>query len=160
MRLAILFSILVSLNISLVAQESFLKDFAKTRSDKKYTLYASTLRMLNVTKDENFNELVNDIEKINVFVFDSATTRDQSFQALAEKYNAESYDEYLKMYGGQYAYVAGKELGRNMEIIGLLGQKDAAYAIYIIGVIPLQKIPKVVALLRENQILNLLEPDK
>ena len=160
MRLTILLSILVSLNMSVIAQESFIKDFAKTRSDKKYTLYASTLRMLNVSKDENFNDLVNDIEKINVFIFDSATTKDQSFQTLAEKYSAEAYDEYLKMYGGQFAYVAGKSSGSEMEIIGLLGREDAAYAIYIIGEIPFQKIPKVVALLRDNQIFNLLETNK
>lgn len=152
-----IYSLLLLVQFTLLGQEEILKNFSKEKFDKEYTFYASTLRMLNVTKDKEFKEFVNDIEKIKVYTFDSTTIANKSYTDLASAYHSASFDEYMSMYGERFAYAAGRDMFNEMEIVGVFGQDDFAMAIYITGSIPFQKIPKLVSLIQKKEILDLFE---
>jgi hypothetical protein len=141
------------------AQESILKRFAKSKTEKQYTFYASTLRMLDISKDKNLHEFVNDVEKVNIFLFDSITIIDQSYLELSDMYSSEGFDEYMSMQGGKFAYLAGKEKGREMELVCVFGQKDFAMGVYLVGSIPLQKIPTLIETINKMELLDLLDLD-
>lgn len=139
----------------LFAQEGILKDFAEGKRDRKYAFYPSTLRMINLTKNPDYNEMVNDIEKILVYSLDSATCADKSYLSLSGSYESAGFEEYARMFGGDFQLtLLGKE-GRENEFFGLFGQDEAVYVFYLKGTIAWEKVTSLITTLQNNELLNL-----
>ncbi|MFT4737795.1 MAG: hypothetical protein ACI8QD_002665 [Cyclobacteriaceae bacterium] len=139
---------------SLLAQESILKDFAESRHESKYCLYPSTLRMLNLTQDPDFNILIAPIEKALFYQLDSAAS---GFDEVIDKYLSNGYETYMQMEGGVYdIHVLGKE-GSTVEWTGIIVIEQEAFAFYVTGMVNWQKLPALTQTLQENDILNLFD---
>ena len=84
----------------LFAQEFIIKKHAETKRDRKYCFYPSTLRMVNLKQNKDYNQLVNGVDKLLIYTMDSATRADKSYRLLADDYLAEGFDEYATIFGG------------------------------------------------------------
>ena len=134
------------------SQESILKDFAEDRRDYKLALYPSTLRMINIQKDPNFDELVSDIEKLLIYTLDSATSASGSYTDFIDEYRERDFEEYITMTGTVNLII----LGKDEEYVGVTGSNDQAAAFYLKGAIALHKIPELIQTFEQGDILSIL----
>lgn len=138
-----------------LAQEQILKDFAETRHDSKYAFYPSTLRMINLTKNPDYEALVSGIEKILIYSLDSTSLAEKSYVGLPDAYTKVGFEEYVRMFGGDYQLtLLGKE-GRENEFFGLFAEKESVYAFHLRGDIAWEKVTSLISALRNNELLNL-----
>lgn len=147
----------LGLSEPLFAQEKIIKDFAEERRDRKFCLYPSTLRMINLSNNEAYNAMVKDIDKLLIYKLDSATHASKEYLKLMEYYALADFEEYITMYGGSSTiYVYGKE-GKKNQITGVFAGKDGSLAFYLKGNVAWEKIPTLINTLNSNDMLNLLE---
>lgn len=154
-----IFSFCISLGLislqSLFAQESILKAYAQGHSSRKLAFYPSTLRMLNLQKNEEYNAVVNDIEKLLVYVMDSASTATQYYQQIPEAYLLADFDEYISVSGGKLTLtLLGKEQSGTNNLTGYFVQNDRAIAFYLTGSIPFEKVYQLIQSIREEDFIN------
>lgn len=115
-------------------------------------LYPSTLRMVNVSGDPEFNELVNDIEKVLIYNFDSATVANKSYNDFLVDYEAIGYEEYISLYGKQKLKIVGKE----EEYVGIMSFEGRAMGFYLRGDIPFAKIPQLMQTFQGTDLLPII----
>ncbi len=141
----------------LLAQEDILKEFAANRSERRYALYPSTLRMINIQKNEAFNELATSMEKFLIYDLDSISTVDKSFGTMLDTYRTIGFEEYMSILGdGNSVVLLGKEKGTN-ELVGVVGQDDQLFAFFLKGNIAWQKIPTILRTMQDDDLLNVLD---
>ena len=145
----------LGLSLNLDAQEQALKDFAEDRKESKFCFYPSTLRMVNLANNPDFDELVGDIEKLLIYNLDSATRAEKSYKQIITAYEALEFEEYASAYGGGLNfYVYGKENRKETEYIGILKRDDMLTAFYMRGQIALNKIPHLMQSMSEGDFIN------
>ena len=115
-------------------------------------LYPSTLRMINISGDPDFYELVNDIEKILIYNLDSTTIASGSYSSWISEYEEIGFEEYISLYGKQTMKIFGKE----DQYIGLMKAEDRLLTFYLRGEIPFHKIPDLINSFREEDLLGLV----
>lgn len=141
----------------LLAQESILKDQVEHKRDRKFAFYPSTLRMVNLQQNKEYNELVSGVEKLLVYTLDSATRVDKSYQAISDDYLKAGFDEYASIYGGDMSLsILGKD-GKTQEFAGYFAQGDGAFAFYLRGDIPWQKIPTLMKNIQQMEVINIFD---
>lgn len=150
-------SLLLLLSASaLFGQESIIKEFAEPRRPTLWLnpicLYPSTLRMINLSGDPAFYELVNDIEKVLIYTLDSATIASKDYNEWMKQYEALGYEEYVSMSGAQKLKVIGKE----DEFVGLVAGEGNAMVFYLRGNIPFSKIPTLLQTFQSSDVLSLV----
>lgn len=155
-RKTILISFILLLGFqSLFAQEQPLKDFAEDRRENKFCFYPSTLRMVNLANNPDFNDLVNGIEKLLIYSLDSTARADKTYKDLIVTYEALNYEELASAYGGELNfYVYGKDDGASSEYIGIIRQKDLVTAFYMRGQIAMNKLPQLMQSMSEGDFIN------
>ncbi len=140
----------------LLAQESIIKDFSEPRKSfgwmNPVCLYPSTLRMINTSHDPQFNDLVNDVEKVLIYLLDSATFTTKEYKTLLKDYEDTGYEEYITMTGNQEIRVIGKE----NEYVGVMATDAGIIAFYIRGEIPFGKIPTLLQSFQINNVLPII----
>jgi len=140
---------------SLFAQEQPLKDFAEDRRENKFCFYPSTLRMVNLANNPDFNELVSGIEKLLIYNLDSTARADKAYKELIATYEKLDFEEYASAYGGEINfYVYGKDMRKGTEYIGIIRQEDALTAFYMRGTIAMNKIPSLMQSMGEGDFIN------
>jgi len=141
----------------LLAQEQIIKDLFETGNEKKYAFYASTLRMVNLTKNKEYNELVNGIDKLLVYSLDSATIASKSYKKVADAYLNEGFEEYIMAFGGDINIaLIGKENKRANEFAGYTNMDGNTFAFYLRGSIAWEKIPSLLKSIRKEEFLTFL----
>ena len=108
----------------LFAQESILKDFAEDRSESKYCLYPSTLRMINLKNNEAYNELASSFEKFLIYQMDSMAVVEKSHRGIMKEYRSEGFEEYISVMGGGNEVLILGEEKRTNEMVGVFGRDD------------------------------------
>jgi hypothetical protein len=138
-------------------QEQPLKDYADKHKDRKLCFYPSTLRMINIGKNPDFNELVSGIEKLLVYTLDSAAKADQSYTEIIPTYKDLGFEEYASAYGGETNFfLYGKEAEKDNQFVGVFRNGEELMAFYMHGNIGWQSIPKLMMSFREDEIINIL----
>ena len=160
-KLILVFWLLVGVLPSLKAQDTQFKAYADTHKDRKYCFYPSTLRMINIAKNPDYNELVNGIEKLLVYTLDSAAKASQSYKSLITSYKKIGFEEYASMYGGKTGFfLYGKENKNENQYIGVMKSEDAVYAFYMRGQIAWQKIPAMMQSFKSDDMINIFDLNK
>lgn len=136
----------------LFPQEKPLKDFAEDRKERKLCFYPSTLRMINLAGNSDFDDLVNGVEKLLIYNLDSATRAGGAYKEIVAIYQNLGYEEYASAYGGGIDfYIYGKERKKASEFIGVIRKEDVLTAFYMRGRIAMNKIPRLVRLVSEGE---------
>jgi hypothetical protein len=160
-KLILIFLLLVGIFPSLKAQETPLKDYADSHKDRKFCFYPSTLRMINIAKNPDYNELVNGIEKLLVYTLDSAAKSGQSYKGLITSYKKIGFEEYVTMSGGKTNFILyGKENKGENQYVGIMKSEDAMYAFYLRGRIGWQKIPALMQSFKADDMINIFDLNK
>ena len=141
----------------LFAQEHPLKDLVEERRKRKFALYPSTLRMINLTQNKDYYELVDGIEKILIYQLDSAMQADKSYSRIADVYRELNFEEYVTVYGGDQTLVLlGKE-DRVNQFVGYGGTSNQVVAFYIRGNFAWEKIPTLLNSFEGDDMLNFFD---
>ena len=136
-------------------QEQPLKDYAEDRRERKFCFYPSTLRMINVANNPDFDELVSGIDKLLIYNLDSASRADKSYKNMLADYEQIEYEEYASAHGGGLTfYVYGKETGKTTQYIGILRRESSLTAFYMKGNIALNKLPGLMQSMGEGDFIN------
>lgn len=159
-KLVIVFAFFLGLSIEpLFAQESILKNLVESKRDSKYCFYPSTLRMINLKKNEAYNELVSGVDKFLIYTLDSIARVDKSYRNISDQYLQAGFDEYATIFGGELNMsIVGKEHSGYQEYVGYFDQKgEMVVAFYLRGNIPWQKIPTLIQNMNEMDMLDLFD---
>jgi len=160
-KLILIFWLLAGVLPSLKAQETPLKAYADKHNERKFCFYPSTLRMINIAKNPDYNELVNGIEKLLVYTLDSATKAGQSYKSLITSYKKIGFEEYVSIAGGKTNFILyGKENKNENQFVGVMRSGDAMYAFYLRGRIGWQKIPALMQSFQSDDMINIFDLNK
>jgi len=141
----------------LLAQEKVFKEYAESHNERSYCLYPSTLRMINIKKNEAFEEFASSFEKLLIYDLDSTSVAEKSYKTMTKRFVESGYEEYMSIFGdGNDVLILGKEMRTN-EIVGVIGQEEGAYAFFLKGNVAWHKIPEIFETLSEGDVLNILD---
>jgi len=156
MRKTLLIITLLFISGYTYGQESIIKNFSEPRRPTRWLnpicLYPSTLRMINLSGDPTYNELVNDIDKILIYTLDSATVVSNDYSGWLKEYEEIGYEEYIRLSGKQDMRIIGKD----DEYVGLMKADEKLLTFYLRGDIPFHKIPKLINSFRSDDFLNVI----
>ncbi len=154
-KILISFLFLLGYHLSVFAQEQPLKDFAEERKEMKFCFYPSTLRMINLAHNPDFDELVSGIDKLLVYSLDSAAKADKSYREVINEYRSLGFEELTSVYGGDLnLFIYGKNRKRENEYMGIISQDDKLTAFYLRGNIAFGKIPRLFQSLKSGDVIN------
>jgi hypothetical protein len=144
---------------SLFAQEDILKEFAEDNNQRKFCFYPSTIRMINLENDPEFNEMVKPLKKLLVYKMDSAGSIWDNYQPTFDSYEEKGFEEYATIFGNGYnVRIMGKDT-RGQQYVGILKMESDAYTFYLDGYVNWQKLPNLMNQLQSNQFLDIMNFD-
>ena len=143
--------------ISLIgfSQEGPIKDYGETHKNLKFCLYPSTLRMINLSSNEDYYDMVNDVEKLLIYQLDSAAEASKGYMDVMKEYRDNGFEEYATIYGGKQTLVLLGSDSRE-EMVGVFGaERNGSLMFYLKGTIGWQKIPTLMNNFQENDMINI-----
>jgi hypothetical protein len=156
----LLFILLVGLSQPLFAQQDILKTYADTACIDKYCLYPSTLRMINLTQNEDYNKMVENIEKLLVYTLDSTARADKSYRQILKEYQKNGFEELATIAGGKTNLSIYGKNGKENEFAGVVTTSEDVYAFYLIGHIDIAKIPALIQNFKQGDMLDVFTLNK
>lgn len=154
--LLILFSLTVFLSVQ--GQESLFKEFADAHKERAFCFYPSTLRMLNISGNPDFNEAVSGVDKLLVYTLDSISVADRLYDGMLNDYRNKGFEEYISISGGTYtASLLVSPNTADMQYVGVFGDESSTMAFYLTGDLKWEEIPKMFNSIKEGDFINILD---
>jgi hypothetical protein len=141
----------------LLAQEDVIKDIVVDNVEYKFAFYASTLRMINLTDNKEYNDMVSGIDKLLVFMLDSTSRAEKAYLQIGKSYRERGYDEYMMSSGSLLNMAILGNPKNDEEFVGYISQEESCFAFYLRGEIAWEKIPKLINTMRDLDLLNIME---
>lgn len=139
----------------LFAQQDMIKAYAGSAAKNYYCFYPSTLRMINLTGNPDYNQMVEGVEKLLVYILDSTAMADKSYLAVMDQYIKNGFEEYANIWGGQMDFsIYGRE-GKPNELTGIVKTETDLFAFYLIGSIDFAKTPSLIQNFKRSDMLNI-----
>ncbi len=150
----------ISVFLVVSAQEDKFKDFAEEHSDRAFCFYPSTIRMLNVGNNPEFNNMVSDIEKILVYKLDSISIADKLYSSMLDDFRSLGYEEFISVNGGgMETRLLGNLQNPVNQYIGVFINDDISLTFYMKGDISLEKIPNLISSFNNDDFINIMDLD-
>lgn len=134
-----------------------LADFKERVSVRKaFYFEPSTLRMINLQENEDFNEMVKNVREGRYYIVDINQHADSAVNFLKEEILKEGYEELMsiKSKHNDIAIYAVEE--KNPTVVAI-ARTDTVYNIVEMqGMINVVKIPKILDTFKNNEFLNIL----
>ena len=157
---------LILASIVVQAQSSTITELKKDKlTSLDLYFYPSTLRMVNLDKNEEFNRLIQDIEKLVFFKMNGKFENIDMYNLVNQLQSDEAFEEYVVVDGPtKKFYLLGRE--KPAETIGLALMNEEHFVFDIAGSLELKELPKLYQYISENdstfqskfsQILGLME---
>jgi len=149
---------LVGLLVPAKAQEKPLKDYADSRKERKFCFYPSTLRMINISHNPDFDKMVNGIAKLLVYNLDSTARAEKSYKKVLDSYRDMGYEELASMTGGKsQVYLLGKEEKHENEFVGFFETTDNISAFYLRGRVDFSTLPRLINAVKKDDFINIFD---
>lgn len=143
---------------ALYAQQAPIKAYAEDISSRKFCFYPSTLRMINLSNDPHFDELVSGIHKLLIYQIPQTAENIESYRQMLKEYRESDFEEYARMEGaGNRFLLMGKEGFTKEEYVGVAGAEGMLLVFYMTGNIAWENIPSIMQQLQSNNMLNFLD---
>lgn len=119
------------------------------RFDDALTLYfyKNTLRMLNQTESQEFDELIKDIEKMKFLVIEKTAESfgASDYRKLIDSYKSESYEEIMssRFEGKNFDVFLKERNGVTKGMIVLANDSSSLYVLDILGRVEINKVTKL-----------------
>ena len=109
--------------------------------------YKNTLRMMNQTENKEFDEIIEDIEKMKFLMIDKTkdTFEPSDYQALTAGYKNESYEEIMtsRYEGKKFDIYLREKSGETKGMVVLANDSSSLYVLDILGKVELSKVTKL-----------------
>ena len=126
---------------------------AQTRTtenlQKKYNdsfalfFYSNTLRMVNVSEDKEFDELIKDIEKMKFLMIKKTDFENSDYKKLIADYKSEAFEEMMtSRHEGKNFDVYMRD-GKSKGMIVTVNDDENLFVLDIVGSFPLNKVTKL-----------------
>ena len=123
--------------------------------DLALTFYPSTLRMVNLAKNEEFNQLVKEVEKGRYYKVNKKEDTQQAIHTLMQDLQEEGYEEIMSVTGNAND-VAVYTLERQNPVMVVIAEREEDYAIIQVeGMINIVQIPKLINSFNDEEFLNI-----
>jgi len=126
--------------------------------------YPSTLRMINLQRNPEFNGMIKDIRKARVFKFNKENLDAAAVHAWIRDLKSESFEDYMMMKSRDMnVSVFGPEKNsKKAEIVALVDEPESYMVIDIEGMINVAKLPKLVQTFNSEEFIDIfnLNPKK
>ncbi|WP_422359513.1 DUF4252 domain-containing protein [Reichenbachiella sp.] len=157
---------LMVISLVSIAQSSSITSLKKDKlTSMDLHFYPSTLRMVNLDNNEEFNRLIQDIEKLVFFKMNGKFENIDMYNLVNQLESNEDFEEYVVVDGPtKKFYLLGRE--KPTETVGLALLDNEHYVFDIAGSLELKELPKLYQYISENdstfqnkfsQILGLME---
>lgn len=144
--------------LSVNGQEDLFKDFAENHKERAFCFYPSTLRMLNISGNPEFNEMVNNIDKLLVYKLDSISGADKLYAKMIDDYKSNGFEEFVFIEGGgNDMYLLGSPQEEDKEFVGIVVNNEFSLAFFLKGDIGWEQIPKMINSFQEGDFINVLD---
>jgi len=140
----ILILLVVFLSTGAQAQSKTTENLQKKYSESlALFFYNSTLRMVNLTEDKEFDELIKDIEKMKFLMIKKEGFEKADYKRLINDYKSEAFEEMMtSRHDGKNFDVYMKD-GKSKGMIVTVNDEDNLYVLDIVGSFPLNKVTKL-----------------
>ena len=122
------------------AQSRTVADFREQHATRQdFFLYPSTLRMVNLEKNPDLYQLVHDVEKLQILLFDRPSVDRSAVQQLREGIRGEAYDELIsfRQKGSQITVYARSDSPQLEGVVGLVDNRETLVLIDLEGFVDL-----------------------
>lgn len=144
--------------LSVNGQEDLFKDFAENHKERAFCFYPSTLRMLNISGNHEFNEIVNDIDKLLVYKLDSISGADKLYIKMIDEYKSNGFEEFVFIQGGgNDMYLLGSPQEEDKEYVGIVINNEISLAFFLKGDIGWEQIPKMISSFQNGDFIDVLD---
>ena len=163
MRLIIFLIIFSTLFFSGCHQKDSITTFRENHPiDLVLAFYPSTLRMVNLAKNEDYNQLIKDVEKGRYFKVNKEHVTRQAIDTLARGLLEEGYEEVMTVKGNDNMAVFALE--HQPPVMTIIAETEEAYIIVQVeGMIRIAQLPKLLNSFNDESFLNIFsmyEPKK
>lgn len=145
-------------SIACFAQSSIISEFKENHETAlSLYFYPSTLRMINIERNVEFDEMISGIKKARFFKLDSGTVTKIDLSELAEELTNEGFEEIM--------FVKNKDMDlkvwglekKNPELVVLSKSGDELMLLEINGMINVAKIPKLTQTFNQEGFIDILK---
>ncbi len=147
MKYVLIFPLLCSL-APLRAQSSTVADFrAQHATRQDFFLYPSTLRMVNLDKNPDLYQLVHDVEKLQILLYERSALNRSAVQQLRQGIRGEAYEELIsfRQQGSQITVYAR---GDSPTLDGVVGVVDNQQTLALIDLEGFVDLPALMRLMQ------------
>ena len=128
---------------TLLAQSKSVADFHEQHATSQdFYLYPSTLRMVNLEKNPDAYTLVNDVEKLQILMFDRASVDRPALQKLQHGIQEEAYEELISFRekDSQITVYARGDSPQLDGVVGVVDNKQTLALVDLAGFIDLPSL--------------------
>ena len=144
--------------LSVKGQEDLFKDFAENHKQRAFCFYPSTLRMLNIGNNPEFNNMVGGIEKLLIYKLDSISRADKLYHSMIDNFKSKGFEEFVTVCGGESEiFLLGSPGKKDKEYVGVVVKEDISLAFFMKGDISWEEIPKMLNNIKEGDFINILD---
>lgn len=146
-----LLTIVLLFNLTaLSAQSTTVADFREQHSTSQdYFLYPSTLRMVNLDKNPDLYQLVHDVEKLQILLFDRPTVDRSAVQNLRQGIRKEAYEELIS-FRQKDSQITVYARGDSPQLEGVVGMVDNQQTLALIDLTGFVDLPALVNLMQSG----------
>jgi DNA repair exonuclease SbcCD ATPase subunit len=143
-RLLFTLALLIGAQFGL-AQSKTTQDLHKKYSDA-FTLffYSNTLKMYIPSENEEFLEMVKDLDKVKLLKVDKAKNKfsKEDYSKLVNSYRGENFEDLMSMKqnGTNIEVLIKEKNGKTLGLVVLMNENDSLTIVDILGSIPMNKI--------------------
>lgn len=132
------------------AQSSAITDLKEDQlTNMSLYFYPSTLRMVNLDNNEEFNRLIQDIEKLIFFKMNGKFENIDMYNLVNHLQSNEDFEEYVVVDGPtKKFYLLGRE--QPTETVGVALLDNEHYVFDVAGSLELKELPKLYQYISEN----------
>ncbi|UII24427.1 DUF4252 domain-containing protein [Fulvivirga maritima] len=138
----------------LSAQSKTTQAFAEDHEEgTSFFFYKNTLRMLNQTDSEEFDELIKDIDKMKYFVVEKKGNNidKDTYSNLVKGYKSEDFEDLMNMRheGMRVNVYIQEDDGVTTGLVFLMNDESSLSILDIKGSVPLNKLASIITKVRE-----------
>ncbi len=149
MKYLLTFVLLLNLT-ALRAQSSTVADFrAQHTTSQDFFLYPSTLRMVNLEKNPDLYQLVHDVEKLQILLFDRPSVDRSAVQQLRQGIRGENYEE-LVSFRQKDSQITVYARGDSPQLEGVVGMVDNRETLALIDLEGFVNLPALMNLMESG----------
>ena len=158
----IILSLLLTIySLSSYAQNSAVTDFKENHETAlSLYFYPSTLRMVNIEQNPEFNEMIRQVKKARFFRMDSGSVSKDDLNNLVSELTEDGFEEVMFVKNKNMDLKVWGLETKNPELIIISKSDEELMLLEINGMINIAKIPKLAETFNQNSFLDILKLNK